>query len=85
MSDIKVRIGAQPAIKVLSTGAIPTLFTKLFDVDASILQDGAIAVYHADNQKFTTQRDLNLDNLTVTNLVLTNIGNIVLEVDGGMY
>lgn len=81
--NIKVRVGSQNAVKVLSNGAIPTLFTKLFDVDASVLQDGAIAVYHADTQKFVTQRTLNLDTLIVEDLIMN--GDIYFEADGGYY
>ena len=83
MSNIKVRIGAQSATRVLSTGSIPTLFTKLFDVNASNLQDGAIAVYNAATQKFITQRTLNLDSLIVKDLIVD--GESITEVDGGTY
>ena len=84
MSNIKVRIGAQTATRVLSTGSVPTLFTKLFDVDASVLEDGAIAVYHASTQKFVTQRTLNLDSLVVKNIEIDGDVTIT-EVDGGTY
>jgi hypothetical protein len=84
MSNIKVRIGAQTATRVLSTGSVPTLFTKLFDVDASILEDGAIAVYNASTQKFVTQRTLNLDSLVVENIEINGDVRIT-EIDGGTY
>ena len=83
MSNIKVRVGAQPAIKVLATGAVPTLFVKLFDVDPTDLRDGVIAVYNATTQKFVTQKTLSLDTLTVNNIILN--GDLVLEIDGGEY
>jgi len=84
MSNIKVRIGAQTATRVLSTGSVPTLFTKLFDVDASVLENGAIAVYNASTQKFVTQRTLNLDSLVVENIKINGDVTIT-EIDGGTY
>lgn len=83
MSNIKVRVGAQPAVKVLSTGAVPTLFVKLFDVDPTDLRDGVIAVYNAATQKFVTQKTLSLDTLIVEDLILK--GDLIIEVDGGQY
>lgn len=83
-APIKVRVGAQPAIKVLSNGSVPTLFTKLFDVDATDLRDGVIAVYHADTQKFVTQRTLNLDSLVVDDLTVTGEFGLS-DIDGGEY
>ncbi len=83
MSNIKVRVGAQPAVKVLATGAVPTLFVKLFDVDPTDLRDGVIAVYNASTQKFVTQKTLSLDTLIVDDLILN--GDLILEVDGGEY
>lgn len=77
MSNIKVRIGAQSVTKVLSSGSVPTYFTRLYDVDSSVLEDGAIAVYHSSTKKFVTQRTLDLDNLIVS--------NISTEIDGGTY
>jgi hypothetical protein len=84
MSNIKVRVGAQPAVKVLANGAIPTLFIKLFDVDATDLTDGVIAVYHASTQKFVTQKTLNLDSLTVTDLTVNGQFGLT-DIDGGVY
>lgn len=84
MSNIKVRVGAQPAVKVLATGAVPTLFVKLFDVDPTDLRDGVIAVYHADTQKFVTQKTLNLDSLVVDDLTVTGEFGLT-DVDGGEY
>lgn len=84
MSNIKVKVGAQPAIKVLSTGAIPTLFVKLFDVDPTDLRDGVIAVYHADTQKFVTQKTLTLDSLVVDNLTVSGQFELT-DIDGGIY
>ena len=84
MSNITVRIGAQTATKVLSAGSIPTLFTKLFDVDATVLENGAIAVYNSSTQKFVAQRTLNLDSLVVQNININGDVTIT-EIDGGTY
>lgn len=81
---IKVRVGAQSAVKVLSSGSIPTLFVKLFDVDPTDLSDGVIAVYHADTQKFVTQKTLRLDSLTVNSLTVTGEFGLT-DIDGGEY
>lgn len=55
MSEIKVRVGQQNAIKVLSSlaGAGSLALSELSDVDASNLQNGMILVYNSTTQKWT--------------------------------
>ena len=70
MADIKVRVGSNEAIKVVSTlgGAGGTL-GALSDVDISGgLSDGMVLVYNASTQKFESTLDLtpgNTQNLNI--------------------
>ena len=70
MADIKVRVGSNEAIKVVSSlgGAGGTL-GALSDVDISGgLSDGMVLVYNASTQKFESTLDLtpgNTQNLTI--------------------
>ena len=53
MADIKVRVGQQPAIKVISSlaGAQGLSLAELSDVSASNLQNGMVLVYNSSIQK----------------------------------
>ena len=70
MADIKVRVGSNEAIKVVSSlgGAGGTL-GALSDVDISGgLSDGMVLVYNASTQKFESTLDLtpgNTHNLNI--------------------
>ena len=70
MADIKVRVGSNEAIKVVSSlgGAGGTL-GALSDVDISGgLSDGMVLVYNASTQKFESTLDLtpgNTQNLNI--------------------
>ncbi len=59
MADIKVRVGSQNAIKVLSSfaGGGGTL-GGLSDVDISGVQDGAVLVYNGSTNKFEATLEL---------------------------
>ena len=59
MADIKVRVGSQNAIKVLSSfaGGGGTL-GGLSDVDISAVQNGAVLVYNATTSKFEATLEL---------------------------
>ena len=70
MADIKVRVGSNEAIKVVSSlgGAGGTL-GALSDVDISGgLSDGMVLIYNASTQKFESTLDLtpgNTQNLNI--------------------
>lgn len=70
MSEIKVRVGQQNAIKVLSSlaGAGSLALSELSDVDASNLQNGMVLVYNSTTKKWTATLDLtpgNTQNLDI--------------------
>jgi len=75
MSEIKVRVGQQNAIKVLSSlaGAGSLALSELIDVDASNLQNGMVLVYNSTTQKWTA----------TLQLTPTNTQNLVVE--GGTF
>ena len=53
MADIKVRVGQQPAIKVISSIAGRSLsLTQLDDVNAPSLSDGMVLVYNGSTAKW---------------------------------
>lgn len=54
MADIKVRVGQQPAVKVLSSlsGAQGLSLSELSDVTATNLQNGMVLVYNSGTQKW---------------------------------
>jgi hypothetical protein len=81
-SRIGVRVGQQPAIKVISnSNAVPRRYIDLIDVDVSNLKNGDIAVYNSTTQKFVSQSNLTLTNLIVDNntstlnLIVNNAAN----------
>ena len=74
MADIKVRVGSNEAIKVVSSlgGAGGTL-GALSDVDISGgLSDGMVLVYNASTQKFESTLDLTPGNTQNLNI---NVGS----------
>ena len=60
MADIKVRVGQQPAVKVISSlaGAQGLSLAELSDVSASNLQNGMVLVYNTTSQKWEGTLDL---------------------------
>jgi hypothetical protein len=60
MADIKVRVGQQPAVKVLSSlsGATGLSLSELSDVTATNLQNGMVLVYNSGTQKWEATLDL---------------------------
>jgi len=60
MADIKVRVGQQPAVKVLAsiTGSQAGSLTELSDVAATTLQTGMVLVYNGLTQKWEATLDL---------------------------
>ena len=54
MADIKVRVGQQPAVKVLSsiTGSQGGALAELSDVSISNPQNGMVLVYNSTSQKW---------------------------------
>ena len=60
MADIKVRVGQQPAVKVLSsiTGSQGGALAELSDVSISNPQNGMVLVYNSASQKWEGTLDL---------------------------
>ena len=54
MAEIKVRVGQQPAVKVISSlaGAQGLSLAELSDVSASNLQNGMVLVYNSSIRKW---------------------------------
>lgn len=72
MADIKVRVGQQNAIKVVSSIGGESILTlaELFDVNAdpANLQNGMVLVYNGDTQKWDATLNLtpgNVQNLDI--------------------
>lgn len=93
--QVNVRVGQQSAVKIASNLAAKK-YVQLLDVDTSNLKNGDIAVYNSITEKFVSQSDLVLDNLTVNQNAIfngptifnglvnfENIGSI--NLDGGIY
>jgi hypothetical protein len=65
MANVKVRVGQQPAVKVLTSGtisAVPSL-GSLTDVSISDIQDGQVIAYESSSGlwKNTSQLNINID------------------------
>ena len=60
MADIKVKVGQQDAIKVVSSlaGNAAGTIGELSDVDASNPQNGMVLVYNSTTQQWTGTLDL---------------------------
>jgi hypothetical protein len=54
MAEIKVRVGQQPAVKVISSlaGAQGLSLSELIDVNATNLLDGMVLVYNGATRKW---------------------------------
>lgn len=54
MAEIKVRVGQQPAVKVISSlaGAQGLSLAELSDVNATNLQNGMVLVYNSSTKKW---------------------------------
>ena len=64
MADIKVRVGQQNAVKVISSlaGAQGLSRSELSDVDASNLQNEMVLVYNVSTQKWSSTLELSPGN-----------------------
>lgn len=60
MADIKVRVGQQPAVKVIPSlaGAQGLSLSELSDVNASNLLNGMVLVYNGATQKWDAALEL---------------------------
>ena len=60
MAEIKVRVGQQPAVKVISSlaGAQGLSLAELSDVSASNLQNGMVLVYNSAIKKWEATSEL---------------------------
>ncbi len=70
MADIKVRVGQQPAVKVVSSlsGASGGTLAELTDVSVPNPADGMVLVYNSASMKFEGSNTLttgNTQNLTI--------------------
>ena len=60
MAEIKVRVGKQPAVKVISSlaGAQGLSLAELSDVNATNLQNGMVLVYNSSTKKWDATLEL---------------------------
>ena len=60
MAEIKVRVGQQPAVKVISSlaGAQGLSLAELSDVNATNLQNGMVLVYNSATRKWDATLEL---------------------------
>ena len=60
MAEIKVRVGQQPAVKVISSlaGAQGISLAELSDVNATNLQNGMVLVYNSSTKKWDATLEL---------------------------
>jgi len=60
MAEIKVRVGQQPAVKVISSlaGAQGLSLAELSDVNAATLSNGMVLVYNATTNKWDATLEL---------------------------
>ena len=60
MAEIKVRVGQQPAVKVISSlaGAQGLSLAELSDVNATNLQNGMVLVYNSTTKKWDATLEL---------------------------
>lgn len=52
MADIKVRVGSQNAIKVISTSEAKATLDGLLDVDLGGVSDGMVLFYNQSNSRW---------------------------------
>jgi hypothetical protein len=52
MADIKVRVGSQNAIKVISTSEVKSTLDGLLDVDLGGVSDGMVLFYNQSNSRW---------------------------------
>lgn len=91
MSEIKVRLGQQPAIKVISSlaGARGLALSELSDVNIQNLSGGELLVYNAATHKWDSTKYLTSDPATAPdndgNLPDTILGTNQIEINGGNF
>ena len=90
MSEIKVRLGQQPAIKVISSlaGARGLALSELSDVNIQNLSGGELLVYNAATHKWDSTKYLTSDvgsSPNDANLSSTLLGINQIEINGGNF
>ena len=90
MSEIKVRLGQQPAIKVISSlaGARGLALSELSDVNIQNLNGGELLVYNAATHKWDSTKYLTSDvgsSPNDANLSSTLLGINQIEINGGNF
>ena len=90
MSEIKVRLGQQPAIKVISSlaGARGLSLSELSDVNIQNLNGGELLVYNAATHKWDSTKYLTSDvgsSPNDANLSSTLLGINQIEINGGNF
>lgn len=84
MSEIKVRLGQQPAIKVISSlaGARGLALSELSDVNIQNLSGGELLVYNAATHKWDSTKYLTSDD---ANISANTLGPNQIEISGGTF
>ena len=90
MSEIKVRLGQQPAIKVISSlaGARGLALSELSDVNIQNLSGGELLVYNAATHKWDSTKYLTSDvgsSPNDANLSSAILGTNQIEINGGNF
>ena len=91
MAEIKVRVGQQPAIKVISSlaGARGLSLSELSDVNIQNLTGGELLIYDSVTNKWNSTKYLTSDPATAPdndgNLPSNILGNNQIEINGGNF
>lgn len=93
MSEIKVRLGQQPAIKVISSlaGARGLSLSELSDVNIQNLTGGELLIYDYATSKWSSTKYLTSDPASEEppysdgNLPTNQLGNNQIEINGGNF
>jgi len=65
MAQIKARVSTSPNVQAKVAIVPPQKITDLTDVDASLLDDGAVMVYDLSTQKFVVKPEMDNPNTKI--------------------
>lgn len=87
MSEIKVRLGQQPAIKVISSlaGARGLSLSELSDVNIQNLTGGELLIYDSVTNKWNSTKYLTSDSAYDGNLPADQLDTNQIEINGGNF
>ena len=90
MSEIKVRLGQQPAIKVISSlaGARGLSLSELSDVNIQNLTGGELLIYNSVTNKWSSTKYLTSDvgsSPNDGNLPANRLGTNQIQINGGNF